>query len=138
MYSDSAHDPPAPASGSGDGTPDGFAIILATEPTRSQGFLAELSRLVRQSHGGILITMHRPASWRGGPVVGVHLRREFDPPHTLGPGVWLGPLREEDDQRALCHWLRQGGPYAGPPPDCLRRRTLSTPRTSIMAAQTTN
>jgi hypothetical protein len=28
----------------------------------------------------------------------------------LGPGVWLGPLRGQADQNALCEWLGRGGP----------------------------
>src|SRR5919197_4504924 len=73
---------------------DGFAVVLATEPARSGEFFRELQEVVRHSRGGVLISLQRPSGWLGGPVVGVHPRRDQGPDQRLYPGVWLGPLRE--------------------------------------------
>jgi hypothetical protein len=120
------------------GTCGGFAVVLATDPARCGAFFAELSSVVRESRDGVLIRLRHPARWLGGPVVGIHLRRDTDGGSTLGPGLWLGPLREEADLHAVCDWLRRGGPQAGPPPPQLRSRTLRQPIAPIMALQTSN
>jgi len=44
--------------------------------------------------GADRLRLRHPAHWLGGPVVGIHLRRDTDGESTLGPGLWLGPLRE--------------------------------------------
>jgi hypothetical protein len=116
----------------------GFTVILATEPTRSAEFFRELCGVVGESRGAVLIVLQRPARWSGGPVLGVHLRRHGAPAGELGPGLWLGPLREDADRRALRQWLRAGGPVAGPPPARLRCRALTSPAHPLMAAQTLN
>lgn len=116
----------------------GFAVVLASDPARCATFYAELSRVVRQSQDGVLIRLLNPMRWLGGPVVGIHPRRDTDGQSRLGPGVWLGPLRGQADQNALCEWLGRGGPPAGPPPQRLRFRVLRQPIVPIMAAQTSN
>ena len=80
--------------------------------------------------------LQRPARWSGGPVLGVHLRRHGVTASALGPGLWLGPLREDADRLALHQWLREGGPVAVPPPARLRCRTLTSPAQPLMAAKT--
>jgi hypothetical protein len=131
----------------------GFVAVLATEPARSAEFYAQLRELVRKSSGGVLVCLRRPALWTGGPIVGVHLRpaepdRPADPAepggrprgaaHALGPGLWLGPLSRSEDRRALCRWLRDGGPAGGPPPVSLRQRALPGPNRPLMASQSLN
>jgi hypothetical protein len=116
----------------------GFAVVLVTAPARSVEFLGALREAVRQSTGGVLISLERPARWQGGPVVAVHLRAERDHKQSLGPGVWLGPLREDREQQQLCQWIRQGGPRSGPPPQRLLNRTLPSPRIPLMARHTVN
>jgi hypothetical protein len=119
-------------------TTTGFAVVLATEPERSAEFFRDLRALVRDSHGGVLISLRRPARWPGGPVVGIHLRCYQGAEHLLRPGIWLGPLREEADQQALCEWLRLGGPQVRPLPQRLLARTLPGPTAPPMASQTVN
>jgi hypothetical protein len=116
----------------------GCTVILATDPAASVEFFTELGEVVRQWHGAVLITKLRPAAWRGGPVVGIHLRRENDPPQLLGAGIWFGPLREAPDRHALCDWLRGGGPLGGAPPERLRPRVLAAPPKKIVAWHTAN
>lgn len=127
--------------------PGGFVAVLATEPARSAEFYTQLRALVRESSGGVLVCLRRPALWTGGPIVGVHLRpaepADHGGPsggatHALGPGLWLGPLSRARDRRALCQWLRDGGPAGGPPPMSLRQRALPGPNRPLMASQTSN
>lgn len=117
--------------------PDGYAIILATDPDRSPEFFAELRAVVARSRGGVLISLREPARWLGGPVISVHLRRD-DEPRVVSPGQWLGPLRAERERRAVCRWLADGGPLTGPPPVELQPRTLPGASRTVMAAQTLN
>jgi hypothetical protein len=111
---------------------------LATEPARSGAFFGQLREVVRHSRGGVLISLRRPARWLGGPVVGVHLRRDRGLDQRLCPGVWLGPLREDADREALCEWVRRGGPQAGPLPRRLLARRLPGPMLPVTAAHTAN
>jgi hypothetical protein len=119
---------------------DGFVAVLATDPARSSDFFDELRELVRNTSGGVLVCLRQPALWTGGPVVGIHLRRPEGRPGSpaIGPGLWLGPLCAPEDQCALCDWLRDGGPVAGPPPVALRRRILPGPSRPMVASQNTN
>jgi len=119
------------------GAVTGYTVILATEPAAAREFFTELKQIVRDSAGGVLISMSRPVAWHGGPILGVHPRRENDPPQLLGPGIWLGPLRAPADRAALCAWLR-AGPAASPPPERLRRHRLTPRRAPTMARHTTN
>ncbi len=119
------------------GGPDGYAVILATDPERSPEFLAQLRAVVARSRGGVLISLREPARWSGGPVISVHLRWDGEP-RVVGPGQWLGPLTAADERRAVCRWLAGGGPLTGPPPADLRPGTLPGADRAVMAAQTLN
>jgi hypothetical protein len=111
---------------------------VATDPARCASFFAELSEVVRESRRAVLIRLRRPARWLSGPIIGIHLLRDSAGRFGLGPGLWLGPLTSHADRRALCEWLRRGGPQAGPPPHRLQCLRLCPPIVPIMALQTRN